>query len=159
MTAQLQLRRCQPSEARSTVHWIAEYHYLKSAPPGFVQVLEFNDSERVVGAMIMGRPAAKTWNAESVLQLHRMYFIDDTPTNTESRALAMMRRHIRIWIPQIKMLLSYSDPTVGHLGMIYKADGWADVGVTRITSGYGWRSRGGDRSDSVSSKTRWMRTP
>lgn len=158
--SQLQLRRCQPSEARPLSQWVAEFHYLQSAPPGFIQVLEFSIRGEVVGAQILGRPAARTWNFNEVLQLHRMYFIDDTPTNTESRALAMMRKHIRVWLPQIRMLLSYSDPSVGHAGMIYKADGWANVGVTRETTGYGWKSRGSERSrDTVTSKVRWMRTP
>lgn len=159
MTTQLQLRRCQPSEARATVAWIKEYHYLQCAPPGFVQVLEFLTDGEVVGAQIIGRPAAKTWNADHCLQLHRMFFVDAAPKNTESRAMAMMRRHVRCWIPQVRMLISYSDPSVGHLGGIYAADGWANTGATRECKGYGWRSRGNERSDSVTSKIRWMRTP
>lgn len=155
----MQLRRCQPSETRDTVAWVKEYHYLRSAPPGFVQVLEFASDGCIVGAMIIGRPAAKTWNADEVIQLHRMFFVDEMPKNTESRALSMMRKHIRVWIPQIKMLLSYSDPSVGHLGGIYAADNWANTGLTKETHGYGWKSRGKDRSDSVTAKIRWMRTP
>lgn len=159
MSMQLHLRRCQPHETRDTVAWVKEYHYLRTAPPGFVQVLEFSDGQRIVGAQIIGIPAARSWNPEHVLCLHRMYFVDDTEPMVETRSLSLMRKHIRTWLPAIRMLISYSDPTVGHLGTIYDADNWANTGTTKESSGYGWRSRGGERCDTVTSKIRWMRTP
>lgn len=159
LVQQLTIRRCQPSEARATSKWIAAGHYLQSCPPGFIHVLEFLQGRDLVGAMLLGRPCAKQYEADRVLQLHRVYFIDDTPTNTESRALGLMRKHVRIWLPSIRLLLSYSDPEQGHQGTIYEADGWCKFGMTTEHWGYGWKSREGRRDQRLSKKQRWVRTP
>lgn len=155
----MQIRRAQPSEAIELKEWIAAGHYLKSCPPGFVQMLEFVEGRQRIGGMLIGRPAAKTYNPDKILQLHRVWFIDNTERFVESRGLAMMRKHVRVWLPQIRLLISYSDPSEGHTGMIYDADGWAPLGLTDEAWGYGWKSRDGRRDQKVSRKMRWMRTP
>jgi hypothetical protein len=155
----MHLRRCQPSEARAVLAWIKERHYLHSTPPGFVCVLEFLDGRERIGAMQLGRPAARKIDRDQILELNRMYFIDEMPKNTESRGLAMMRKHVRTWYPNIRLLVAYSDPQQGHTGMVYDADGWAAFGKTGHKTGYGWRSRPDRGNDPVSSKQRWVRTP
>ncbi len=158
-TVQLSIRRCQPSESRATSQWIAAGHYLQSCPPGFIHILEFLQGKELAGAMLIGRPSAKQYDPDRILQLHRVFFIDETPPNTESRALAMMRKHVRIWLPGIRLLLSYSDPEQGHQGTIYEADGWCKFGMTDEHWGYGWKSREGRRDQRSSKKQRWVRTP
>lgn len=155
----MNLRRCQPSETRALKDWIAENHYLQSCPPGFVQLLEFTQGRDVIGGMLIGRPSAKTYDPDKILQLHRMYFIDDTAPNVESQGLSMMRKHIRVWMPKIRGLLSYSDPTEGHAGIVYAADMWCPLGLTDEHWGYGWKSRGGRRDQKLPRKIRWFRTP
>jgi len=135
------------------------HHYLQSCPPGFIFVLEFTEGRELVGAMLLGRPAPKEYDADIILQLHRVYFVDEAPKNTESHGLAMMRRYVRTWLPGIRLLLSYSDPTEGHKGTIYDADGWARFGMTKEVWGYGWKSREGRRDQKCSKKQRWVRTP
>ena len=157
--SQMQLRRCQPSESKATSRWIAAHHYLQSCPPGFVQVIEFTSGVDLVGAMLLGRPAAKQYDPDLVLQLHRVFFVDEMPTCTESRGLAMMRKHVRTWLPGIRLLLTYSDPTQGHEGTIYHADGWCPIGMTGEPWGHGWHSREGRRDQKCSKKLRWVRTP
>lgn len=154
------VRRCQPSEARELREWIKQYHYLKSAPPGFVIALEFLEGRERVGAMLIGRPAARQYG-EEILELTRMYFVDSAPKNTESSALAMMRAFVRKWFPSVRLLLSYSDPSQGHTGGIYKADGWAMLGKTKARHGQnGWASRSGRVfQETYVSKVRWVRTP
>lgn len=153
------LRKAQPSESRAASKWIAAHHYLQSCPPGFIAVLEFVQGAELVGAMLLGRPSAKEYNPDKILQLHRVFFIDEMPKNTESAGLAMMRKWVRTWLPSIRLLLSYSDPTEGHEGTIYQADGWCPLGMTSEKWGYGWNSRKGRRDQKVSKKIRWVRTP
>lgn len=155
----MQIRRAQPSESVELKDWIAANHYLQSCPPGFVQMLEFIEGKQRIGGMLIGRPAAKTYDANTILQVHRVWFVDETEHCVESKALAQMRKHIRVWLPQIRLLLSYSDPSAGHVGTIYKADGWAFLGMTEEATGYGWQSRKGRRDQKVSRKMRWVRTP
>lgn len=140
-------------------HWIGDHHYLAGAPPGFVQLLEFLHRGDRIGGMIIGRPCAKEYDPDKILQLHRVFFVDDTPKHVESQGLAMMRKQVRVWLPQIRLLVSYSDPEQGHKGTIYEADGWCPLGMTAGAWGYGWKSRGGRRDQKISKKQRWVRTP
>ena len=155
----MQMRRCQPSETLKFKDWIAIHHYLQMCPPGFVNIYEFMEGKQTIGGMLIGRPCAKQYDPEKILQLHRMVFIDDTAHCVESQALAMMRKHVRVWIPKIRGLLSYSDPSVGHEGIVYEADGWCPLGLTDEGWGKGWDSREGRDGEKKSKKMRWFRTP
>jgi len=159
---QLRIRRCQPSESLATKRWVALHHYLKCAPPVFAFILEFYERATLVGAHIWGRPqAVKMYDPEHVLQLYRVFFIDDTEHCVESQALAMARKYIRTWTPAIRLVLSYSDPSVGHDGTIYDADGWCQLGKTRKRSDYGFQTHKGRARTvkDISAKARWVRTP
>lgn len=156
---QMILRRCQPSESRELAAWIKDRHYLASTPPGYVVALEFLEGRQRFGAMLLGRPASRAYDADRVLELTRMFFTDEAPRNSESAALAMMRAWVRKWLPGIRLLLSYSDPAAGHTGGIYAADGWAPFGRTATAKSWGWKSRDGRRDSPQGPKQRWVRTP
>lgn len=160
MSKQLHFRRAQPSETRQLKDWIAAHHYLQSCPPGFVNLYELTDGKRLIGGMLLGRPSArKMFDPDRILCLHRLFFVDDTEPCVESRGLALMRKHVRVWLPMIRGLLSYSDPAQGHEGTIYEADMWCPLGMTDEHVGYGWKSRKGRRDEQLSAKMRWFRTP
>lgn len=139
--------------------WIKERHYARRTPPGYIVALEFSMGRDLVGAMLLGRPGPRAIDQDRVVELTRMYFIDEAPKNTESRALAMMRRYVRTWLTGVRLLLAYSDPAAGHTGMVYEADGWCPFGMTTHKTGYGWRSRPNRSDDPVTPKQRWVRTP
>jgi hypothetical protein len=139
--------------------WIKERHYLHRTPPGYVAVLEFVEGRERVGAMMLGRPSARTLDCDRILELTRMYFVDEMPKNTESQGLALMRKFVRTWLPGIRLLIAYSDPEAGHAGKVYEADGWAPFGKTGSKTGYGWCSRPNRNDDPVHPKQRWLRTP
>jgi hypothetical protein len=150
----------QPTESRELRGWILARHYLKSAPPGYRVALEFLLDGNRVGGMLLGRPAARTLDEQVWLEVCRIFFVDGTPPNVESQGLALMRRYVRSWMPQVRCLISYSDPAVGHDGTIYRADGWAPFG--RTTGGSKtWRTRPGraEQNGPTSRKVRWVRTP
>jgi hypothetical protein len=156
----MHLRRCQPSETADLCTWIIDHHYLHSVPPAFRLALEFlTDDQTRVGAMLLGCPNARALPSPPWLELTRMIFLNEMPRNTESHALGMMRRHVRKWLPDIRMLLAYSDPSVGHTGTVYRADGWVQFGTTKRDA-TGWGSRPGRRAGgSTSQKLRWLRSP
>lgn len=156
----LALRRAQPAESREVRAWIMARHYTRSAPPGYIVALEFVDGGARVGAMLLGRPTSRELDPRAWLELTRMYFVDEAPANTESRALGLMRKWVRTWMPSVKALLAYSDPSVGHRGTVYAADGWAAFGRTR-NGNQGWENRPGRRmgGGAPSRKVRWVRTP
>jgi hypothetical protein len=142
------------------VQWLEANHYLECCPAGWVYLFEFIEGKSLIGGMLVGRPTAATYNPDRILQLHRMCFIDGTEPFVESRGLAMMRKHVRVWVPQIKGLISYSDPAEGHKGTVYEADNWCPLGLTQKRKDAGWTSRPGRRDRGPSTpKMRWFRTP
>lgn len=157
--SQLAIRRAQPSESRAVAAWLKQNHYLHSTPPGYVAALEFLQGSTLVGAMLLGRPSSRAYDPAKILEVNRIHFVDEAGKNTESRALALMRKHVRTWLPGIRLLISYSDPSQGHAGTIYEADGWCPFGMTTHKTGYGWKSRPNRSSDPVTPKQRWVRTP
>jgi len=155
----MNIRRAQPSESRELREWIMKHHYTRAAPPGYRVALEFvADGGERAGAMLLGRPTSRELDSRVWLELTRMYFIDAAPKNTESRGLSMMRRWVRVWMPEVKGLLAYSNPSVGHDGTVYRADGWAPFGRTR-SSHAGWMNRPARRAEAPARKWRWIRSP
>lgn len=138
--------------------WITERHYLRSAPPGYRVALEFLDRHERIGAMLLGRPTSRKLDPELWLELTRMYFCDEAPKNTESHALSMMRRWVRVWMPEIRGLIAYSDPGAGHSGIVYLADNWAPMGLSDSAHA-SWRSRPQRRYTEATNKLRWVRSP
>lgn len=135
--------------------WIIERHYLHSAPAGAKLRLWIKDeSGNTIGAMMWGRPTARTYNQERILELTRMYMIDNTEPFAESKALAMTRKYIRKHLPQVKGLLAYSSTGEHHKGTIYEADGWFAVGTTEAKA---WNKKGRANID-ISKKIRWVRS-
>ena len=53
-------------------------------------------------------------DADRILELTRAYLVDEAPKNSESHALSLMRKHVRTWLPGIRLLLAYSDGAAGH---------------------------------------------
>lgn len=135
--------------------WIIERHYLHSAPAGAkLRLWVCDDTGKIIGAMMWGRPTARTYNSNIILELTRLCLVDDTEHCAESKAIAMARKYIRKHIPEIKGLLSYSSTKENHRGTVYLADNWFPVGQTRASS---WNKDGRKNID-TSHKTRWVRS-
>ena len=54
------------------------------------------------GAMMWGRPTSPKVDQENIMELTRMYFVDETEHCIESKALAMARKYIRKHYPKNK---------------------------------------------------------
>ena len=137
--------------------WIADRHYLKSAPLGAIIRMVFKDNDhKIIGCMLWGHPTARKLDQHSILELYRMYFIDDTEPFIESKCLSMARKHIRKHHPQIKGVIAYSSTAEGHEGITYKADNWYALGTSK---GASWETRPGRIDRDLSVKIRWTRSP
>ena len=122
-------------ERRDIKEFIETWHYSKSIN-GLLVTYCFGlfREDEMIGAMIYGKPAmnnqAKKYcpdNPDKLLELRRLCCIDDTPRNTESYFIGRTLR----WLKQntdIKIILSYSDLTHGHTGIIYRASNFTLVG-------------------------------
>lgn len=143
------------SNSTDVDEYIKDNHYLKSAPAGAkLRIWIKNDKGKVIGAMMWGRPTARTYDHDRILELTRMFMIDDTEHCAESKALGMARKLIRKKLPQVKGLITYASTGEGHIGTIYEADGWFAVGMTE---GKAWNKPDRLNKD-VSKKIRWVRS-
>ncbi|MED3974599.1 hypothetical protein P4639_14495 [Priestia megaterium] len=151
--------RVDVSRSTELDRWIKERHYLQSTPAGAKLRLWILDNKgKQIGAMMWGRPNARNLDQKNLLELTRMYMIDETEPNAESKALGLARKYIRKNLPEIKGLIAYSSTGQGHEGTIYKADNWFELGRNKVSS-KGWTSREGRENRDASEKIRWVRSP
>ena len=135
--------------------YMIEHHYLHTAPAGAkLRLWVKDDSNNIIGAMMWGRPTARTYDHVRILELTRMFMIDDTESCVESKALGMARKLIRKELPQVKGLIAYSSTGEEHKGTIYLADGWFAVGMTEAKA---WNKDGRKNID-ISKKIRYVRS-
>ena len=119
--------------SRAATALVVEYHYLHRRPPVSYAFGLFVDS-CLVGVVTFGTPASRHLQKSAcpadpslVLELNRLWVSDDEPRNSESWFVS---RALRLMPPRI--IVSYADPTFGHVGYIYRAlnfnyAGWTDM--------------------------------
>lgn len=111
---------------------MTEHHYLRSMPPAAVACFGVYADSDLVGGVVLtmgarhGHRVLVGSNCKDVITLARLYLVDEMPKNAESRVLGVVTRELRR--RNIRALLSYADPAVGHAGTIYKAAGWTYLG-------------------------------
>src|SRR5690606_37756509 len=82
----------------------------------------------LVAAMVWRWPTARMLPADgSWLELSRWCISSAAPKNTGSRMMGWAARTLRARAPQVETLVSYSDPSQGHVGALYKASGWIEA--------------------------------
>lgn len=59
--------------------------------------------------------------ADKVREFDRMWLSDDMPKFSETITLSLFHHYMRAAHPEVKVLISYADTTVGNKGTIYKA--------------------------------------
>ena len=83
----------------------------------------------------VGRLASDSISPEvtqgNVLELKRLWVAESEGKNTESFFLGQTFAWLKKNDPKIKVLLSYSDPSHGHTGVIYQATNWIYQGQIR----------------------------
>lgn len=97
----------------------------------------FDNHEELVGAISYARPLGRLsvksisekLEAEQSLELTRLFIHDGYPKNIESYSIARSFDWIHNNLPEVEVLLSYSDPEQGHLGIVYQATNWLYQGT------------------------------
>lgn len=101
---------------RTVAHFLDERHYLGSTGRGFAWSDEY-------GVLVLAKPTARMLPQDGTwLELVR-WCLEGLP-NGGSRQWAAVSRHLREFMPQVTTVVSYSDPSVGHTGALYKACNW-----------------------------------
>lgn len=110
---------------------VVENHYSHSMPSAEVSLgLYYKD--RCAGVVVYG-PSASSKMKQSLpssnyLELVRLFAFDWTPKNVESYLIGQSIKWIRNHRSDIKVLVSFADPSEGHFGTIYQATNWLYCG-------------------------------
>lgn len=118
--------------------YIREHHYSHGSHNGASPCFGLFDGDRLIGVLMFATPCSENVRASvfgpeyksNVTELHRLHILDETPKNTESWFIARCLKLLKKVKPQIWAVLSFSDTTVGHTGVIYKATNAYRLGST-----------------------------
>ena len=107
-------------------------HYLGKRPAIVTLALKMLVHEAPVGAVVYAMPPAETAKRYGgpTWELARLYLLDDIPRNAESWLIAQSVSCIKRHFKSVQFLVSYADPSAGHVGTIYKAANWTRDGST-----------------------------
>lgn len=96
---------------------LAENHYLGSCRRGIAWRDDF-------GVIVLAKPTSRRLPQDGTwLELVRWCIVSREP-NAGSRQWAALRRELHRSIRALTTVVSYSDPSAGHTGALYRASGW-----------------------------------
>lgn len=114
---------------------VERYHYLHSMPGGTKLAFGAILGGRLLGTIIFGAGPANAYRLvagttpDDCLTLSRLWLSDELPANSESRIMGISIRAIKK-NTGVKFLVTYADPSQGHVGTIYQATGWTYTGLS-----------------------------
>jgi hypothetical protein len=94
---------------------LRERHYLGPARRGWAWSDEF-------GVMVFANPTSRRLPHATWLELTRWCIVGGK--NAGSQQWAAVKRYLLTECPDVTTVVSYSDPSVGHTGALYRACGW-----------------------------------
>lgn len=118
---------------RSAVNNLIHEHYLHRWPGVVVSILALVDGYSVIGCVVFALPPKETmtrYNVPLAWELARLYLIDEAPKNSETWLVAKAIKWVKTHRPDVKLIVSYADPSAGHQGIIYQAGNWIKDGRT-----------------------------
>ena len=127
--------RVQPIPFVAARKMIVNHHYLHSLPGGTKLAFGTFLEGKLLGAITFGvgpynaHRLVKEAVRDDCLTLTRLWLSDELPANSESRVIGVSLRAIRK-NTKIIFLISYADPSQGHMGTIYQATGWTYTGLS-----------------------------
>lgn len=107
-------------------------HYLGRWPGVCTLILGMRRDTCLLGVVVYALPPRETAKryGGTTWELARLWIDDSVPQNAETWLIAQSIRHIKRSHPEVRMLVSYADPSVDHTGTIYKASNWLYDGRT-----------------------------
>jgi hypothetical protein len=117
---------------RQSANDMIRRHYLKKWPGVCVMTLGLFCYGDLRGVIVFSLPPRETFKRYGGLtwELGRLWVSDEVPANAETYLIGRAVRYIRQTRRDVKALVSYADPSVGHRGTIYKAANWTADGRT-----------------------------
>ena len=118
--------------------FIKRFHYSKTCSNIVVALGEFvgNDLKNCIvfnycAGREMAKQVMKGGDNSNTLELARMVSIEPKPKNLESYCISRAFAWLKKNMPNIKVIISYADNSVGHHGYCYQASGFTYYGQSR----------------------------
>jgi hypothetical protein len=117
--------------SRSEVDWMIKKHYLHKWPGVVVCIFGLFRDKTCVGACVYSMPSLQINKRYGCIcwELARLWIVDEMPKNSETWFVAKTIMLLRKEFPQVEGIVSFADPSNGHVGTIYKAGNWAQDGM------------------------------
>jgi hypothetical protein len=108
-------------------------HYLHRQCPSSFRFGLFDKTDNLIGVVIYGTPSSATLRSGicgesekyNVIELTRLWIKDGTPKNVESFLVGNTLRLV-----DKEIIVSFADPSVNHLGVIYQATNFYYTGLS-----------------------------
>ena len=120
--------------------FVSKYHYTKTCSNIVVAIGQWLDLDLksvVVFNYCSGREMANQvidgGSNDNTLELSRLVSFEPKPKNLESYAISQALKWLKENMPNIKVVISYADNSVGHHGYIYQASNFIYYGQSRQT--------------------------
>ena len=122
------IAKCRITDVDSFIH----RHYLNKRPAVVMLSLMMTHNDIPVGCVIYSAPPKEVEKRYGgmVWELARLYILDSIPCNAETWLIGQGVKYIKANHKDVKYLISYADPSVGHHGTIYRAANWKQDGMT-----------------------------
>jgi len=102
--------------SRTVAHYLDVNHYLGSTGRGFAWSDEY-------GVLVLAKPTARRLPQDGTwLELVRWCLTGER--NGGSQQWSRVSKYLRSEMPEVTTVVSYSDPSQGHTGSLYKACNW-----------------------------------
>lgn len=117
---------------------LTKYHYLNRDSPSKSHSFGLYIEKKLCGVMVLAGPVGanvikslveKEYH-HSVLEIVRIFTLDNLPKNMNSYFVSQSLKQLRQIAPEKKIIISYADPSVGHMGKIYQALSFYYFGMT-----------------------------
>jgi hypothetical protein len=130
--SKIKLEQISNSEAKE---FMKKYHYTKTCAKATIS-LGFYYKNKLCTMIVYGQPSGKylaksIWEGgteKECLELLRLFSFDWCSKNIESYCISKSIKWLKQNHPEIKILVSYADTSVGHVGYIYQASNWLYIG-------------------------------
>lgn len=124
--------------AKEAKQYIIQNHYSHGIHNGPSPCYGLFDNDNLIGVLAFATPCSENVRSsvfgpdhkDGVLELHRLHILDVTPKNTESWFISRCLKLLKKDRPHTKAVISFSDRTEGHSGVIYKATNAYRIGST-----------------------------
>ena len=116
--------------------YIATFHYSQTMPDSSLYIYAGYLDNRLCGIVVYGMGCGKNQYTSIIpdiknghyVELTRLWCANDMPKNTESKLIS---ESLKLLPSEIKLVLSFSDESKGHVGIIYQATNWYYLGINK----------------------------